>query len=120
MSFTPPYTYITARELAELVKKTETKEVQVIDVRDDDFVGESRDPCSRFKGAVLINTLAIMNFVGGNIGAESGQAPARQRGNEIEAMCIFFAIVGAHNSPSSSIYDDASKLVEKYKDGRSN
>jgi hypothetical protein len=40
MSFTPPFKYISAPELAELVKKTDTKEVQVIDVRDDDFAGE--------------------------------------------------------------------------------
>jgi hypothetical protein len=40
MSFTPPFKYISAPELAELVKKKDTKEVQVIDVRDDDFTGE--------------------------------------------------------------------------------
>ncbi|KAJ9123735.1 hypothetical protein QFC24_003509 [Naganishia onofrii] len=46
MSFTPPFKYISAPELAELVKKTDTKEVQVIDVRDDDFAG------GNIKGAV--------------------------------------------------------------------
>lgn len=39
MSFTPPYRFISAPELAELVKKSDTQEVQVVDVRDDDFVG---------------------------------------------------------------------------------
>jgi hypothetical protein len=39
MSFTPPFKYISAPELAELVKRTDTQEVQVVDVRDDDFVG---------------------------------------------------------------------------------
>ncbi|KAJ9107344.1 hypothetical protein QFC21_000794 [Naganishia friedmannii] len=46
MSSTPPFKYISASELAELVKKTDTKEVQVIDVRDDDFAG------GNIKGAV--------------------------------------------------------------------
>lgn len=40
MSFTPPFKYITATELADLVKRNDTKEVQVVDVRDDDFVGQ--------------------------------------------------------------------------------
>ena len=39
MSFTPPYKYITASELAEKVKQADPQQVQVIDVRDDDFVG---------------------------------------------------------------------------------
>ena len=42
MSFTPFFQYINAQELAEIVKKNDPKEVQVIDVRDDDFVGEIR------------------------------------------------------------------------------
>jgi 3-mercaptopyruvate sulfurtransferase SseA len=40
MSFTPAFKYINAQELAEIVKKNDPKAVQVIDVRDDDFVGE--------------------------------------------------------------------------------
>jgi hypothetical protein len=39
MSFTPAFKYINAQELAEIVKKNDPKAVQVIDVRDDDFVG---------------------------------------------------------------------------------
>lgn len=39
MSFTPPFKYISAPELAALVKRTDIQEVQVVDVRDDDFVG---------------------------------------------------------------------------------
>ena len=39
MSFTPSYTYITGSELAEKVKRADPKEVQIIDVRDDDFKG---------------------------------------------------------------------------------
>ncbi|GHJ86224.1 hypothetical protein NliqN6_2626 [Naganishia liquefaciens] len=46
MSFTPSFQYINAQELAEIVKKNDPKEVQVIDVRDDDFVG------GNIKGAV--------------------------------------------------------------------
>ncbi|KAJ9109544.1 hypothetical protein QFC20_003288 [Naganishia adeliensis] len=46
MSFTPPFKYISAPELAQLVKRTDTQEVQVVDVRDDDFVG------GNIKGAV--------------------------------------------------------------------
>ena len=42
MSFTPSFQYINARDLAEIVKKNQPKEVQVIDVRDDDFVGECK------------------------------------------------------------------------------
>ena len=39
MSFEPPYKYISASELAEKVKQADPQQVQVIDVRDDDFVG---------------------------------------------------------------------------------
>ncbi|WVR05335.1 hypothetical protein IAU60_002349 [Kwoniella sp. DSM 27419] len=42
MSFTPPFTYLGAQQLADLLKArpaAELKEVVVVDVRDDDFVG---------------------------------------------------------------------------------
>jgi rhodanese-related sulfurtransferase len=39
MSFAPSYKYITGSELAEKVKRADPKEVQIIDVRDDDFKG---------------------------------------------------------------------------------
>lgn len=39
MSFNPPYKYITASELAAKVKQADASQVQIIDVRDDDFVG---------------------------------------------------------------------------------
>jgi rhodanese-related sulfurtransferase len=67
MSFTVPYTYITGAELAEKVKRADPQELQIIDVRDEDFAG-------------------------GNI-------------------------VGAKNSPSGQLYDNAMSLVEEYKDG---
>lgn len=60
MSFTPAFKYINAQDLAEIVKKNDPKEVQVIDVRDDDFVGESSYLC----GSIVMLTI---QWTGGNI-----------------------------------------------------
>jgi hypothetical protein len=39
MSFAPLYTYVSPEQVAKLVKEMKPEEVQVVDVRDDDFQG---------------------------------------------------------------------------------
>jgi rhodanese-related sulfurtransferase len=39
MSFNPPFKYIEPKELAEKVKQANPDKMQIIDVRDSDFVG---------------------------------------------------------------------------------
>jgi ribosomal silencing factor RsfS len=39
MSFTPPFTYVSAEQVAKLVRESKAEDVQVVDVRDDDFKG---------------------------------------------------------------------------------